>query len=58
MDGLRLGLALGGMFLLGYVLGGMLEVSKIVSLIHALELSDLPLESKGDLKAMLTAEEE
>ncbi len=54
----KLLLAVTGAFAIGYALGGYVEVVKMIAFIHALEASDIPVESRGDLEAILTADEE
>jgi len=49
---IRLLLAVAGAFALGYVLGGMVEVAKIIALTRALDTFELT-ESRGDLSAIL-----
>jgi hypothetical protein len=57
MDEARLILAVLGAFALGWLVGAAWEAYKLIALLRALEMADLPVESKGDLRAMLTEDE-
>jgi hypothetical protein len=57
MDQARILLAVIGAFALGWLVGAAWEAYKLIALLRALEMADLPVESKGDLRAILTEDE-
>ena len=57
MDQARILLAVAGAFILGYLIGGAVEIAKVIAIMHGLAMADLPAESRGDLRAMLVEPE-